>query len=516
MVGDEIKIRLLKLNASLLKFGIPMREIQKNYNPDVNVSSYLQEKNRLNERLSLLFSSCGMSTDNSVYYIMVNIFKFSLLLEKGLGMISIGEKATGKSGLYNLIFTEMATVVSGLPTEAELRGDARSNNKEENTSLLEKSVLVFEEISNGNNSQLDKILSLVKDVLMRGKYLKNKTVEEKVLCSIMINANNYSRFKNLGELQGKDVLSSLPSPFQYDSALIDRFPFVLPHYKTLFGKIKYPSEVEVIPITVLENFITQQRKKKTFFIEIDKEISSRLLKSTTLVISGIIKLLYSEIEKEEDIPKWLINGIVEFAIHFNSIANQEVKVYSPFNSNSLEFILEILGYDIKNIKFALFHKERLIIGFKKKQVIYKIALTGFGIEENKKEVEFSQNSSEDLLATIEKISSDFRVIQYKPHDFYTSKLITYSTKGLDFKSIKEHNEDLVKIIQVSVDLQKDTNFSDDKFEGIPDFQLKLLKKEVQRIFSFSNETATKISRKNFAIDKNGKIRLINFSEFIEC
>lgn len=359
----------------------------------------------------------------------------------------------------------------------------------------------FEEISNGNNSQLDKILSLVKDVLMRGKYLKNKTVEEKVLCSIMINANNYSRFKNLGELQGKDVLNSLPSPFQYDGALIDRFPFVLPHYKTLFGKIKYPSEVEVIPIIVLENFITQQRVKKSFFIESDKEISSRLLKSTTLVISGIVKLLYPEIEKEENIPQWLINGIVEFAIHFNSIANQETKTYNPFNINSLEFILEVLSYDKKNIKFALFHKERLIIGFKKKQAIYKIALTGFGIEENRKEFEFTQNSSEPLLATIEKASSDFRVIHYKPHDFYTSNLITTSTKGLDFKGMKEHNEDLIKIIQVSVDLKKDTNFSDEKFEGIPTFQLKLLQREVQRIFNFTNEMLPKISRKNFAIDK---------------
>lgn len=502
---------MLKIDVSSLKFRIPMREIQENYNTDVNIPSILQEKSSLSERIALIFSSCGMSTDNSLYYITVNLFKLSLLLEKGLGMISIGEKETGKSGLYDLIFTEIATIVSGLPTEAELRGEARSNSK----SLLEKSVLIFEEIGIGNNPQLNKILSLIKDVLMRGKYLKNKTVEEKVSCSIMINANNYGRFKNLEELQGKDILSSLPAPFQYDSALIDRFSCVLPHYKNLFGKIKYPSKVEVIPIMALEETIRQQRSKKTFFIKSNEEISSRLLKTITLIVSGITKLLYPEIENEEDIPKWLINGIVEFAIHFNSIANQEVKVYSPFNSNSLEFILEILGYDIKSIKFALFHKERLIIGFKKKQVIYKIALTGFGIEENRKEFEFTQNSSEPLLAIIEKTSSDFRVIQYKSHDFYTSNLITVSTRGLDFKSMKEHNEDLIKSIQVSVDLKKDINFSDEKFEGIPTFQLKLLQREIQRIFGFTNEILTKISRKNLAIDKNGDIRLINFGEFIQ-
>lgn len=505
----------IKIDVSSLKFRIPMREIQEKCSTDINITSILQEKSSLNERITLIFSSCGMSIDNSLYYILVNLFKLSLLLEKGLGMISIGEKETGKSGLYDLIFNEIATIVSGLPTEAELRGDARGNSKGENSSLLEKLVLVFEEINIGNNSQFDKILSLIKDVLMRGKYLKNKTIEEKVSCSIMINANNYSHFKNLEELQGKDILSSLPTPFQYDSALIDRFSCILPHYKSLFGKIKYPTEVEVIPIIALEKTIQQQRNKKTFFIKSDEEISSRLLKTITLIVSGITKLLYPEIEDEKDIPKWLINGIVEFVKHFNSIANQEVKVYNPFNSNSLEFILEILGYDIKNIKFALFHKERLILGLKKKQVIYKIALTGFGIEENKKEFEFTQNSSYPLLATIEKASSDFRVIQYKPHDFYTSNLITLSTKGLDFKSMKEHNEDLIKSIQVSVDLEKDINFSDEKFEGIPTFQLKLLQKEVQRIFGFTNEILPKISRKNFAIDKNGELKLINFSEFIK-
>lgn len=502
---------MLKIDVSSLKFRIPMREIQENYNTDVNIPSILQEKSSLSERIALIFSSCGMSIDNSLYYIAVNLFKLSLLLEKGLGMISIGEKETGKSGLYDLIFTEIATIVSGLPTEAELRGEARSNSK----SLLEKSVLIFEEIGIGNNPQLNKILSLIKDVLMRGKYLKNKTVEEKVLCSIMINANNYGRFKNLEELQGKDILSSLPAPFQYDSALIDRFSCVLPHYKNLFGKIKYPSKVEVIPIMALEETIRQQRSKKTFFIKSNEEISSRLLKTITLIVSGITKLLYPEIENEEDIPKWLINGVVEFVKHFNSIANQEVKVYNPFNLNSLEFILEVLGYDIKNVKFALFHKERLIIGFKKKQILYKIALTGFGIEENRKEFEFTQNSSEPLLAIIEKTSSDFRVIQYKSHDFYTSNLITVSTRGLDFKNMKEHNEDLIKSIQVSVDLKKDINFSDEKFEGIPTFQLKLLQREIQRIFGFTNEILTKISRKNLAIDKNGDIRLINFGEFIQ-
>lgn len=502
---------MLKIDVSSLKFRIPMREIQENYNTDVNIPSILQEKSSLSERIALIFSSCGMSIDNSLYYIAVNLFKLSLLLEKDLGMISIGEKETGKSGLYDLIFTEIATIVSGLPTEAELRGEARSNSK----SLLEKSVLIFEEIGIGNNPQLNKILSLIKDVLMRGKYLKNKTVEEKVLCSIMINANNYGRFKNLEELQGKDILSSLPAPFQYDSALIDRFSCVLPHYKNLFGKIKYPSKVEVIPIMALEETIRQQRSKKTFFIKSNEEISSRLLKTITLIVSGITKLLYPEIENEEDIPKWLINGVVEFVKHFNSIANQEVKVYNPFNLNSLEFILEVLGYDIKNVKFALFHKERLIIGFKKKQILYKIALTGFGIEENRKEFEFTQNSSEPLLAIIEKTSSDFRVIQYKSHDFYTSNLITVSTRGLDFKNMKEHNEDLIKSIQVSVDLKKDINFSDEKFEGIPTFQLKLLQREIQRIFGFTNEILTKISRKNLAIDKNGDIRLINFGEFIQ-
>lgn len=502
---------MLKIDVSSLKFRIPMREIQENYNTDVNIPSILQEKSSLSERIALIFSSCGMSIDNSLYYIAVNLFKLSLLLEKGLGMISIGEKETGKSGLYDLIFTEIATIVSGLPTEAELRGEARSNSK----SLLEKSVLIFEEIGIGNNPQLNKILSLIKDVLMRGEYLKNKTVEEKVLCSIMINANNYGRFKNLEELQGKDILSSLPAPFQYDSALIDRFSCVLPHYKNLFGKIKYPSKVEVIPIMALEETIRQQRSKKTFFIKSNEEISSRLLKTITLIVSGITKLLYPEIENEEDIPKWLINGVVEFVKHFNSIANQEVKVYNPFNLNSLEFILEVLGYDIKNVKFALFHKERLIIGFKKKQILYKIALTGFGIEENRKEFEFTQNSSEPLLAIIEKTSSDFRVIQYKSHDFYTSNLITVSTRGLDFKNMKEHNEDLIKSIQVSVDLKKDINFSDEKFEGIPTFQLKLLQREIQRIFGFTNEILTKISRKNLAIDKNGDIRLINFGEFIQ-
>lgn len=502
-----------KIDISPLKFRIPMREIQKDHLRDINIPNILREKNSLYERLALLFSSCGMSTDNSIYYIIVNIFKLSILLEKSLGMLSIGEKETGKSGLYDLIFNEITTIVSGLPTEAELRGDAR-NTTEDKASLLEKSVLVFEEISNGNSSQLDKILSLVKDVLMRGRYLKNKTIEEKISCSIMINANNYDSFKNLEELQGKNILSSLPTPFQYDRALIDRFPFVLPHYKSTFGKIKYPSQVEIIGIIPLENYINQQKKKEPFLINFDKEIPSRLLKSITLVISSFVKLLYPEIEKKEEIPKYLTSGIVEFAKHFNSIATQETKVYNPFNSNSLEFILEILGYDIKNIKFALFHKERLIIGFKKKQVLYKIALTGFGIEENRKEFEFSQTSSNSLLATIEKASSDFRVIQYKSHDFYTSHLITLSTKGLDFKRIKEHNEDLIKLIQISVDLKKDINFSDEKFEGIPIFQLKLLQREVQRIFGFTDEILSRISRKNFAIDKNGKIKLINFSEFI--
>lgn len=488
------------------------RERMKKIGDDTNCVQVLTSEKNFKGKIVIVFNSMGMSLDNIVYYTITNLFKLTSLVEKESCLISIGENETGKSAMFDLIFGDITTIFSGLPTEADLRGDATKKN---DRALFSVMILVLEELNSSNNLQMMRILSIVKDAIMRRWYLEAKEEKKPVNCSIIINANNYFPVTNLDSLQGKEILSSLPTPFQYDKALIDRFPFVLPHYKSIFGEIVYIKEAEVIPITNLENFIKAQREKRTFLVKAEGITSSRLLKSTSLVISGVTKLLFPEIEREEEIPKYLINGIAEFAKHFNSIATQETKVYNPFNANSLEFILEILGYDIKSIKFALFHKERLIIVFRKKQAIYKIALTGFGIEQNRKEVEFTHNSSEPLLANIEKVSPDFKIIQYKAHDFYTSKIINTSTKGLDFKSIKEHNEDLIKIIQVSVDLEKDANLSDEKFEGIPPFQLKLLQKEVQRIFGFKNEILSKISRKNFAIDKNGEIKLFNFSEFIE-
>lgn len=493
--------------------GLEFRKAIERIGDDTNCVQVLTIENNFNKKITRIFNSMGMSLDNTAYYIITNLFKLIPLVEKEICLISIGENETGKSSIYDLIFNEITTIFSGLPTEADLRGDATKKN---DRALLSVMVLVLEELNSNNNLQMMRILSIVKDTLMRGWYLESKEEKKPVNCSIIINANNYFPVTDLDSLQGKEILSSLPTPFQYDRALIDRFPFILPHYKSIFGKIVYIKEAEVIPIINLENFIKAQREKRTFLVKAEEITSSRLLKSTSLVISGATKLLFPEIEREEEIPKYLINGIAEFAKHFNSIATQKTKVYNPFNANSLEFILEILGYNIKSIKFALFHKERLIIAFRKKQVIYKIALTGFGIEQNRKEVEFTQNSSEPLLANIEKVSPDFKIIQYKAHDFYTSKIINTSTKGLDFKSMKEHNEDLIKIIQVSVNLEKDANLSDEKFEGIPPFQLKLLQKETQRIFRFTNDMLNSVSRKNFAIDKEGEIKLFNFSEFIEA
>ena len=153
--------------------------------------------------------------------------------------------------------------------------------------------------------------------------------------------------------------------------------------------------------------------------------------SATIKLIGCI-FFYSCIKEAKSIPEWFIKGLLEFIKHFNSIAKNS-DIYIPFNSNSAIFILNLLGFDTEKVKFVLFHEERILIKQKEERSFHKIALTGYGIEQNRKEMEFYKENPDKVIEILSLTEDGIRMKQ-KYANIYSSQIIAISS---DFK--KENN-----------------------------------------------------------------------------
>lgn len=471
----------------------------------------------LNEKVNLLLNSIGISSKNLFYTKIIALIKLLILLEDNIGIFLVGEKCMAKSSTYSLVFDELCLVKSNLPTRSWLQGNANKDVESQVKIPLEENTVIFEEVANNTESEVKEIIEYLKEVIESGKFLKNNKQSTETKTSFAIIGNNSCDFKNLDDLNRQKLLCHLPNVISKNEAFFDRFPFILPHYSNIIGEIKFTeNNIDIIPIKILENIIKELRKKEIFsnlsFIEIDKtKLEGRNRKIIAKVVSMFTKLLFPEKLEKLNIDDWFVKGITEIILHFRSLTSN--KAYIPFNKDSATFILYFLGFDIKQIDWVLFDKERIIVKKLGESFISKIALTEYGVKQNEKEYNFYFENPQykNEIMRIISIEENKKILKQEIGNYYSKKVIYYikSYNPEDISS-EEKNKQIIQDIQDSVDRTRQIEWIEE-FIGVPNFILKEAEKISKAIFNPINK---KISRRNIVLI-DGDIKFLNFSEFIK-
>lgn len=462
---------------------------------------------KLNEKIETILKISGVTKENTFISLVIHLLKVSQYLVINKGIFLIGENGTGKSYIYTKFFKELFPKYSGsMITPALLIGDGRATPNDTECIFDEKAVLIEEICDDDESSQSS--IGILKDTLESGYFKKCKKEDKEINISPVFTGNDYNQPNNLSDLIScKD---SIPKRYR-DKGFLDRVPLLLPHNKKLFGEMNYYKNItskEFSLNDVLKNL--RENLKEKNYITTDMEISSeREEKIYNSFLNTIITLLYPN----EKAPDWFIRGWFELLKFFRSLLIDE-KVYNPFNEKSARLIIEIIGYDTDNIDYLVFTTNRLIVKLKEENNIFKIALTGFGIEENQKEYNFYQSKKNSFISPITKITKT-TIIQ-EVGDITPDKRIYLDplnkSRNEENKTDEEFNYSILQSMEYCID--RNINFDNEKFSfrGIPDFY-----KYGLSIILFNaigtNVPMDKIKFEDF-IFNNEDFKILNFVDYL--
>jgi len=463
---------------------------------------------KLNEKIEAILKISGVTKENTIISLVTHLLKISQYLVINKGIFLIGENGTGKSYIYTEFFKELFPKYSGsMITPALLIGDGRATPNDTECIFDEKAVLIEEICDDDESSQSS--IGILKDTLESGYFKKCKKENKGINISPVFTGNDYNQPNNLSDLIScKD---SIPKRYR-DKGFLDRVPLLLPHNKKLFGEMNYYKNIaseEFSLNDVLKNL--RENLKEKNYITTDMEISSeREEKIYNSFLNAITSLLYPN----EKAPDWFIRGWVELLKFFWSLLIDE-KVYNPFNEKSARLIVEILGYDTNDVGYLVFITNRVIVKLKEENNIFKIALTGFGIEENQKEYNFYQNNKNSFISPIIEITKT-TLIQ-KVGDITPDKRIYLDplnkSRNEENKTDEEFNYSILQSMEYCID--RNINFDNDKFSfrGIPDFY-----KYGLSIILFNaigtNVPMDKIKFEDFILN-NEDFKILNFVDYLQ-
>ena len=173
-----------------------------------------------------------------------------------------------------------------------------------------------------------------------------------------------------------------------------------------------------------------------------------------------------------------------------------------------------MGFDVDQIDWVSFNKERIIIKKLGESFISKIALTEYGVKQNEKEYNFyfeNPQYKNEIMRVIS-IENEGILLKQEVSNYYSKKIIYYnnSSSSIYDNNIEEKNKQIIQDIQDSVDRTRQIEWIEE-FIGVPNFMLKEAEKISKAIFNPINK---KISRRNIVLI-DGDIKFLNFSELIE-
>ena len=298
----------------------------------------------------------------------------------------------GKTFQYSKIFPNSKVISSGI-TEAAL---FFNKNKGEFGILKNYDVVAFDDVQCLNN---DSIASSIYDFLSSGNLSRSNNVENSISRSSIIFLSNYTE-ETQKKLENNPYFLKEINLFEPFSNSFQKEAFksrvvVLPAYLMRDENFIISEEdVYGININVLHKFFQEKLKESLPLFKIELSCKERLKNNIYSIVSGLSKLLFDDLES---IPEKYLQAFIQLAEKLVELPFENIlKLY---NKKELNYLLIELSsiffkYSIENVVEAYIYEDRCILRFQEeKNILYKIALTKYGINKNLREVKNWQSAS---------------------------------------------------------------------------------------------------------------------------
>lgn len=351
------------------------------------------KKLSLVQRVDLLINSLGKDSRKMLpiekIIQLVSIIPF---VEHSTHISYTSPFSQGKTFQYSKIFPNSKVISSGI-TEAAL---FYNKNRGEFGILKNYDIVAFDDVQCLNN---DTIASAVYDFLSSGNLSRSNNVVNSISCSSIIFLSNYTE-ETQKKLENNPYFLkeiNLFEPFS-DSFQKEAFKsrvIVLPAYLMRDENFIISEEdVYGININVLHKFFQEKLKESLPLFKIELSCKERLKNNIYAIVSGLSKLLFDDLES---IPEKYLQAFIQLAEKLVELPFEST--FKLYNKSELNYLLielssVFLKYSIENITEAYVYEDRCILRFQEeKNVLYKIALTKYGIKKNLKEFKNWKNAS---------------------------------------------------------------------------------------------------------------------------
>ena len=343
----------------------------------------------------------------------------------------------GKTFQYSKILPNSKVISSGI-TEAAL---FFNKNKGEFGILKNYDVVAFDDVQCLNN---DSIASSIYDFLSSGNLSRSNNIENSISRSSIIFLSNYTE-ETQKKLENNPYFLKEINLFEPFSNSFQKEAFksrvvVLPAYLMRDENFIISEEdVYGINVNILHEFFQEKLKESLPLFKIEISCKERLKNNIYAIVSGLSKLLFDDLK---NIPENYLQAFIQLAQKLVELPFESTfKLYdkSELNYLLIELSSALLKYSVENVTEAYVYEDRCILRFQEeKNVLYKIALTKYGIKKNLKEVKNWQNASstqKSYLIELENIDKDGIILRS-----YTGLLPlgNYKKVSLDFLN---HNQD---------------------------------------------------------------------------
>ena len=351
------------------------------------------KKLSLVQRVDLLINSLGKDSRKMLpiekIIQLVSIIPF---VEHSTHISYTSPFSQGKTFQYSKIFPNSKVISSGI-TEAAL---FYNKNRGEFGILKNYDIVAFDDVQCLNN---DTIASAVYDFLSSGNLSRSNNVVNSISCSSIIFLSNYTE-ETQKKLENnpyflKDINLFEPFSDSFQKEAFKSRVIVLPAYLMRDENFIISKEdVYGININVLHKFFQEKLKENLPLFKIELFCKERLKNNIYAIVSGLSKLLFDDLES---IPEKYLQAFIQLAEKLVELPFEST--FKLYNKSELNYLLielssVFLKYSIENITEAYVYEDRCILRFQEeKNVLYKIALTKYGIKKNLKEFKNWENAS---------------------------------------------------------------------------------------------------------------------------
>ena len=351
------------------------------------------KKLSLVQRVDLLINSLGKDSRKMLpiekIIQLVSIIPF---IEHSTHISYTSPFSQGKTFQYSKIFPNSKVISSGI-TEAAL---FYNKSRGEFGILKNYDIVAFDDVQCLNN---DTIASAVYDFLSSGNLSRSNNIVNSISRSSIIFLSNYTE-ETQKKLENnpyflKDINLFEPFSDSFQKEAFKSRVVVLPAYLMRDENFIISEEdVYGININVLHKFFQEKLKESLPLFKTELSCKERLKNNIYAIVSGLSKLLFDDLE---NIPEKYLQAFIQLAEKLVELPFENIlKLY---NKKELNYLLIELSsiffkYPIESIVEAYVYEDRCILCFREeKNILYKIALTKYGIKKNFKEFKNWENAS---------------------------------------------------------------------------------------------------------------------------